>query len=221
MVCILLLFYFFMEVEMEQKIKRKKYTAVALAIGLMWSGLSSAALTNGDFSSGFNGWEGEVTDLSFPTPVTTAVSPLPGSFSNNYTTPVSGGALLTTTTLDNDIWSVGLFQDFSIDSISAGSTLQLSLDIAFSLSDTVGDFILAELSNSSSTLDISAGGIFDITSWGGTNATLSFLVEDIDDISDSLSIANIAITEIPATVPEPTTVLLISAGLLAMRRKFF
>ncbi len=199
--------------------KLKPYLqTIALAAGLLCSAASSANLLNGDFSSGFDNWEGEVFDGA-----ATTVSPLPGSFGDNFDAS-SGAAVITN---DDINWAVTLFQDFTVQSLlNPANTLWLELDFSSSVSAPFSDFVVAELvdlGGSLATLDISGGSV-DITSWAGLNAEILFLVEDGDfDTGDFLTIDNISITQHAASVPEPGSLaLFLSAGLaLLARRRLF
>ena len=209
-----------------KNINKRFYTAAVFAAGLMFSHIAGAGILNGDFSSGFTGWQGEVTEddgSGFGNIV--SVNPLPGSYTDNYSS-ASGSAVLTAASSSTDlVYGVSLFQDFTIDTIAAGSTLELSLDITASLTDPdgnygFGDFITAQLeSTGMTTLDLSAGGVFDVTDWAGLAASITFYIEDGDYATDTLTIDNIVFTEKTAAVPAPATILLFTLGLAAMRKK--
>jgi hypothetical protein len=202
--------------------KLKPYLqTIALAAGLLCSAASSANLLNGDFSSGFDSWQGQVTydDPTSGLPVDEIVSPLTSNFD-----ATSGAAVITN---DNINWGVALFQDFTVQSLLApANTLWLELDFSSSVSAPFSDFVVAELvdlGGSLATLDISGGSV-DITSWAGLNAEILFLVEDGDfGTGDFLTIDNIRITQHAASVPEPGSLaLFLSAGLaLLARRRLF
>ena len=194
--------------------------ATALAGGLLFSAFSSADLMNGDFSSGFASWQGEVTDDFF---VNTFVDPLPGAFGGNYDAS-SGAAVLT-----NDDTNIGiaLFQDFTVQSLLAsGNTLWLDLDFSASVSDPF-DLVIGELENPTGpllSLDLTlGGGPIDITAWAGIDAGIVFYLEDGDFFTgDFLTIDNISITQRTAAVPEPASLMLLlgaGLGLLASQRK--
>ncbi len=192
---------------------------MTLAAGLLCSGASFANLLNGDFSSGFTGWEGELFDGTS----TTTVSPLPGGFGANF--DVSSGTAVITN--DDTNFGVALFKDFTVQSLLApGNTLLLELDFSATVSGAFDDLVVAQLedlSGSLSTLDISGGSV-DITDWAGSSAEILFLVEDVDlTAGDFLTINNIRITQHAASVPEPgTSALFLSAGLaLLARRRLF
>ncbi len=189
---------------------------IALAAGLLCSAASSANLLNGDFSSGFTGWEGELFDG------TTTTS---GTGGSNFDAG-SGAAIITN---DDTNWAVALFQDFTVQSLlNPANTLWLELDFSSTVSapSDFGDFVVAELvdlGGSLLTLDISGGSV-DITAWAGSSAEILFLVEDVDfTTGDFLTIDNIRITQHAASVPEPgTSALFLSAGLaLLARRRLF
>ena len=197
---------------------------IALTSGLLCSGASFANLLNGDFSSGFDNWQGEVTydDPTTFNPTDELVSPLPGSFGANFDAS-SGAAIITN---DDTNWAAALFQDFTVQSLlSPANTLWLELDFSSSVSDPF-DLVVAELidlGGTLSTLNISDGSV-DITAWAGSSAEILFLIEDADFFTgDFLTIDNIRITQHAASVPEPgTLVLFLSAGLaLLARRRLF
>lgn len=205
---------------------RSFYTAAVFTAGLMFSHIAGAGLINGDFSSGFTGWQGEVTeDDGNGGTNTVSVNPLPGSYTDNYSTATGSAVLTAASTATDPVFGVALFQDFTIDTIAAGSTLELSLDISASLTDPngqvgFGDFITAQLeSTGMTTLDLSTGGVFDVTDWAGLAASITFYIEDGDYDTDTLTIDNIAFTEKTAAVPAPATILLFTLGLAAMRKK--
>jgi hypothetical protein len=201
------------------------FQLTAISAAIIWSA-PSVALQNGNFSSGFDNWTGEVSDVD--TFSITPIDPLPGGYSDNYQILGGGLAQLNTTSTNNppnDIWSVALFQDFLIPDLSVlGNSLELSLSVSWSLSDLGLDFAsaqLVDLADPLSTLSLAGGGKFDITGWAGKNASLQFVVQDGDDQDDWLQVGNISITEKTAAIPEPTTWLLILTGCFALRRKIF
>lgn len=181
----------------------------------------AANLSNGDFSAGFSGWQGETTDLADNT---NFINPLPGDYSGNYEAS-SGAAILTTTSNaspPNDIWSIALFQEFTVQALTPqANPLELSLDLSWDLSNA-SDFFQATLEDKSGNLgllDLTSAKVFDITAWAGHTVEILFLVEDADDISDTLTIDNILISTSP--IPIPPAVLLLTTGLafLGFRKK--
>lgn len=186
--------------------------ATTLAAGLMCSSLSFANLLNGDFSSGFANWEGEVFD---------GFTDTPGTALPNFDAS-SGAAVLTN---DDVNFAVTLFQDFTVqDLIAPGNSLWLELDFSATVSDPF-DFFVAELVNlggTLSTLDIGSGSV-DITAWAGQSAEILFYLEDVDLVTgDFLTIDNIRITQHAASVPEPGSLMLLlgaGLGLCASQRK--
>lgn len=176
-------------------------------------------LTNGDFSAGFTGWQGEVTDIFFNT---TLIDPLSGAFPDNFDAS-SGAAVLTTTTLANDIFSVFIFQEFELPTLGPGQALRLSYDLSASLTDPVaGDTAFAQLNhgpNLTSTINLLGMSSVDVSFLAGQTVELQFGVEDFDggitnfvDPEDTLVVDNIAVTAIPL----PATLPLLVPGLLGL-----
>ncbi len=207
---------------MKQKFSRKYFFNVMLVItGLLLSnGSSAATFTNGDFSSGFNGWGGAVGSSSGINIVDPNTNP------SNFNIS-SGAALLTSnTSLFGGNSVVNIFQTFVVQSLlSPSNTLLLGFDFTKSFDDITDVFLaqIVESGNLSHAIDLSSGGSFDITSFAGKNVELRFGLENVaspDGSNDSLTIDNIFISQNQVSVPEPTTILLIGAGLMAMRRKF-
>jgi len=177
-------------------------------VGFLLIGESECAaqVSNGNFAAEFSGWTGQVTDLNLTT--TTDIDP-PGSFTSNFEIS-SGSAVLNTTTLNNNIWQVFLFQEFMVPNISMGQQLTLSYDLSFALSDEAfGDAVFAQLNHGTSfmeTIDLLGQSEVDITALAGGTAQLLFGIEDLDDSPDSLILDNVIIT----VIPEP------SAGMLSL-----
>ncbi|WP_031434942.1 PEP-CTERM sorting domain-containing protein [Methylomarinum vadi] len=188
------------------------------AAAVLWSTSSLAALQNGNFSDGFNGWQGQVYDDT-----NGYVTVNPASNTNNYG-EISDGAQLTTSYFEDGIWSVALYQDFSFQSVAVGNTLELSLGLTIS-TDNLADIAFAQLEDPTGTLltlDLLDGGTFDVTAWAGQSASISFGIQDnAGAVPDFLQVHNIVITEKAAAVPEPPILVLIGTGLIALRRKFF
>lgn len=173
---------------------------------LLCSSLSSANLLNGDFSSGFANWQGELFD---------GMTTTTGTPSTNFDAS-SGAAVISN---DDSNWAVTLFQDFTVQSLLApGNSLSLDLDFSASVTDPFDFFVaeLVDLGGALATVDISAGPI-DITAWAGQTAQILFYLEDGDLLAqDSLTIDNISITQHAASVPEPGSLLLLLGAGLAL-----
>lgn len=221
---------------MEQKMNKKNaneqgtkniLTKIALAVLIMFSFSSHATLINGDFNNGFVGWEGEVAvfdnftggdDLFF--------GDITGSYPDSFLVDATlGQATVQTGSFgDLDYYSVAFYQDFTMNTIAAGSSLWLSLDVAFNLTDDTVDFAYAQLIDTvtNDSLNLLSGGSFNITSWAGKQVALEFGVADDDFVlGDTLSAANINITEHPTEVPEPSTLLIFGLGLFVLKRNSF
>ena len=181
-----------------------------------------ATLVNGDFSDGFNGWMGQVTNLS---DVTTNLNPPPGPFTGNFDASTHK-AVLRSTTLENGIWAVFLFQQFVLDTPAPGKRLQLTYELSFLLSnENAGDTAFAQLTHGpglSRTINLLGMSRLDVTDLRGQTVELLFGLEDFDDLRDEMMLDNVAITAESAPMPEPGTagLLALGAGLLlgAIRR---
>lgn len=185
---------------------------------------SAMPLANGDFSAGFDGWTGVVSDIfSFET----LVDPLPGAFPDNFNAS-TGAAVLTTSTIADDIFSVVMFQTFDLPTIAPGETLKLFYEVTAVLSDVdpnFGDLAFAQLDHGSGfldSIDLLGTGMQDITALAGETVGLLFAVEDFDggiscfvDCDDVMTIDNIAIAVIAASVPEPASLGLFALAIVA------
>lgn len=198
----------------------------ALTACLMTTTAIAGPLQNGDFSSGFDAWTGEVTDDSFVdtqlTPAQMAVSPL-------YQLP-GGGAV----DLFNDatFFHTSIFQAFDLPNIAAGDALSLSFGYDWALTDDIDffDFVQAVLDfGGASPIDLFAGldtsaptatgNIdWDVTAIAGQAVTLLLAVDDADFLPDRLTIDNITITHTSAAAPAPGTALLLLLALVGMHR---
>jgi hypothetical protein len=199
---------------------------------------ANATLLNSDFSSGFDDWQAEVEYIDGTSGLDeiddgNIIASFPDSFSS------FGNSATLTTAFDgnngNELWSVLMYQDFMFDSIMAGSSLWLSLDVIFVLTDggtfpVVGDpstgflddFAFAQLVDDLGNvlLDLSTGGTFDVTAWAGIDVALEFGVIDNDFLlGDALTVSNIVITEVKAAqVPSPATLFLYILGIVLLKR---
>ena len=173
---------------------------------------SFGSLINGDFSSlDFTGWQGEVTDIFINT---TFVDPFPNGFSENFDAS-SGQAILTTSTIDTDIFSVFMFQQFALDTVAAGESLLLSYDLSAVLTDQI-DAAFAQLNygpSFSNAIDLFSTPNVDVTFLAGQNVELFFGVEDLDDLNDSLTVDNLVISRTTRPISEPSVLFLLSVGL--------
>lgn len=201
---------------------RRPLTAMLLVSALGCSQFASAGLMNTDFSDGFNGWQAEITSYNLDTATDTTLSgDIFADFSDNFSLSGDEISLNTTASASEELWNIVMFQDFVVDSVDAGQSLMLSLDISSQLTDEAFDFSFAQLRNlqTNDVIDLSSGGSFDISTWAGVNASLEFGVQDGDfNLGDSLSLSGLSIMQ-SSTIPEPTTVLLFGLGALALTRK--
>lgn len=179
----------------------------------------NASLLNTDFSNGFTGWQAEISQYNLSTGTDSqSTGELFAGYTDNFLLSANQVTLTTSTTGVEDIWQVVMFQDFILSPASAGATWQLSVDISSSLS-SVSDFAFAQLRNldTNDILNLSSGGSFDISQWTGVHASLEFGVVDNDFIlGDSLTISNLALRQ---QIPEPSSLLLLTLGALALRRR--
>jgi len=189
----------------------------------MVSSAYATSFQNGDFSSGFTGWSGEIIDTNFST---TTVDPDTSSLfsivSPNNQAQIS---------LDDTYWNNTLYQDFDMDSIESGWKMQISFwikgtpsdGLSATLSDQNGQYFVNLLSEISNSALLSGTNVtVDITSFaqnhGGEQVELAFTLYDLDyDTSDLLNVDNITFTKIPATpVPVPSSMLLLFTGLVSL-----
>lgn len=204
--------------------KFRLFKPTCFVLGLLTNQYASATLINSDFSSGFDNWQGEVVTYNYTDDnEIVSVGDIIDSFQVNFEASANSATIMTSFDDDNDYWSVMLFQDFTVDNIAEDSSLTLSLDVIFDLTNMFDDYAFAELldlDDNLTAIDLTSGGDFDITAWSGANASIQFGVVDGDfDVFESLTVSNLNITETPAEVPEPSTLFIFLAGLIALTRK--
>jgi hypothetical protein len=190
--------------------------AAVLAALVLPTAAANAALTNGDFSAGFDGWSGRVVTCTLcdgTDDAPTDLSPPPGGFSGNFQTGPDG-ATIATSYNDNAVYWTQLWQVFTVDPLMGRATsLALDLTIDVVLSDDVNDLAIAVLQDPAGTLtpvDLLAGGPVDITAFAGRQAELYFEVSDfLDGLRDTLTVGDIRVEQVPL----PATLLLLVPGL--------
>jgi hypothetical protein len=205
----------------------KKLCVLTLSAGLLCGGgVSAAGLQNGDFSSNFDNWSGQVDyfDDYSDTQMNAVSTP------DFFTIEGAGGEAKLSTHYDFNTgagWAVTLFQNFTMQTLSAPvNTLWLDFDFTVQLDDIAGgDRWFAQLSDGAGGLadiDLTAGsGPFDVTSFAGLNVEILFGIENIAGNDDWLKIDNITIAEETQSnnVPEPGVFALLGLGALMLRRK--
>ena len=190
---------------------------------------TNATLLNSDFSSGLDNWMAEVEYIDTSSLEVLDNGNIIASYPDSFSS--SGNSATLTTAVDNNnanqVWSVVMYQDFMLDSIMLGSSLWLSLDVMFALTDGgdlssgfLDDFAFAQLVDDMGNvlLDLTTGGTFDVTAWAGSDVALEFGVIDGDfTLGETLNVSNINITEVKA-VPAPATLFLYILGLVILKR---
>lgn len=189
--------------------------AAMLAVLALPVGAADAALINGDFSTGFDGWSGQVFDGT----ATVDIDPLPGSYADNFSVDPNGATLITTFDT-NGTSDVYLFQQFVVDAMEPKSIgLALLFDLDYDVDDDAVE-LFAQLSDPNGvlpTLSLAAGAPVDITAYAGRTAEVLFGVSNLFGADDSLTVADIRIEQVPA--PAPLALFAAGLGLLAGRRR--
>jgi len=207
---------------------KKRLGTLALVMGLAYQGSTHADILNGDFSTGFSGWSGQVDYLvDYDAAAMDAVT-TPDFFSiTSFGTLTDAAKLSTHYNPQNGTgWAVSLFQTFTMPSLThPNNRLWLEFDLFFSTDDpSGGDTWLAQLTDQSGSMapvDLtSITQPFEVTAYSGLDVELLFSVENIAGGDDSLVIDNLRITEeIFDPVPAPSVLALLGLTLLAWRRK--
>ena len=201
----------------KRKIPRSKvasiFTSLTFILTCWISSNAYANLMNTDFSAGFEHWQGEVLIFDGVSDDTASGVGIPDIFTDNF--QLSGNEVTLQTSFDDPFehWSVVLFQDVVFDPVAAGSSLMISLDTLLGVTDNgpFGDLGFVQLRDLSTndTLDLTAGGLFDISTWIGVDATFEIGVQDGDfNLADLIQVSNLTVFEQTAQVPTPTTLAL-------------
>ena len=218
---------------MENNIKN---TITLLSAGLLLGCLAqnslAAPFTNGDFETGnFSSWTGYVDN--YVTPAT--VDPSASNYFNLAHTNNPTFSWIAQISLDDMYFNNTLYQDFTMDTLAPGETMDITYWISWdpSASDVDGASVVLEDGGGQTALDLLAGvstndllqGVWvtqDITSfaqtYGGQDVSLNFSLFDNDFVTDdTLSLDNISFTRhAPNPVPEPASVALFATGLAGL-----
>lgn len=187
---------------------------ILLVVGLCISGVSSAGLINADFSNGLNNWGGDVIYYDAINDIDNYISDVNfADFTSNVSTIGNSITLNTSADNNNEYWGIYLYQPFMVDINSNQLSLsyQFSADYAYiTLLDENFD-LLHDFMNDGLSVDLSA--------YAGSQVALEFGIEDSDLILDDyLTVSNISISQNSVPVPEPSTFVLFSIALLALRQ---
>ncbi len=182
--------------------------------------IEAAPFQNGDFSSvNFTGWHGDLIYTGLVNP----------DGDGHYS--VVGPDKMAQIQNDEADWIASLFfQDFTMETLAPGETLDITFWIQWSPTNSDQDQISAILSDTgvTDTVDLLAGvtnsALTDVTTvtlvitpfannWGGADVELMFTIKDADyGTPDTLQIDDIGFAR-HAAVPAPATLLLFLAGL--------
>ncbi|MDU0356318.1 hypothetical protein RS130_22675 [Paraglaciecola aquimarina] len=196
---------------------QKMLTTVCLLIALALSNASYAGLINSDFSDGLNGWDQEFNYYSYVDDQEYYFEPIGNlaDFTDNYIIGANSVVLTTSADADNDYFGFYLFQGFIVDN----NAFELSLEVNSIADDPSAAFVTLVDDKGDLIHDFINGGLtFDMSSLAGSLVSLEMGIEDIDFVlNESLTVSNISIST--RSVPEPSTFVLLSLALLALRHQ--
>ena len=210
---------------------------VILGVLLFWVGVAQAtSFQNGDFETGdFTGWSGSLVDVNDNE---TIVDPDTNDLFSIIPNAGPNNSNVAQVEVNDTYWSATLYQDFTLDSLLPGWTMDITFWIWWDPSNSSEDGVSATLGDSggATSIDLLSGvsdsallsGTWvtaDITTfaqtYGGQGVELTFTIQDVDwDTSDTLQIDEISFRKhAPAPVPEPATILLFAPSLAFLFRK--
>ncbi len=174
---------------------------------------------NGSFDTDFRGWHGDLISSGIVNPN-----------SDSHFSIVDGPQNRAQIANDDTDWLASLYQDFDMESLSApGNTIDMSFWIQWVPTDSTSDGLSATLDNGNTTIDLLAAVstsdllngttiTTDVTSLAGQSVELAFSLWDSDRMTpDTLKIDDITFSQVGAApVPEPGTLLLVTAGFVAL-----
>ncbi len=194
----------------------KRVATGVLLVSALAAPMAQADFINTDFSAGFSGWEGEVTEYNYDTFSDSTVSgDIFGEYPDNFDSSGTAVTLSTSSDQSADYWNIAMFQNTQLSPLMMGQTLWLSLGVSSSLSDPLSDFFYVQLRDLSSDdiFDLSSGGTFNLSAWAGRAVSFEFGIIDSDFLpEDSLSVSDIRFQVEAASVSEPSALFLAGLG---------
>jgi len=195
-------------------------TSLAVVLSLNFV---TPALAVPNFNNGFADWSGQLSGFDV----------IAADLSSDPHFSLNGNiAIISYADLMDPYWNFTLFQPMDADPLQgAGYQMTLSFYLRFIpgvdgtidghiISATLGADSLVDMADATVQSRLLAGDTFtaDITNHAGSSSLLAFTLGDLDwSVTDSLLIGDFSFAQVPpAPVPEPSTILLLGAGLAGL-----